>query len=73
MQEFYILTLNPRLREVFQYIEAHEFRYEVHLNRTRFWVPEGRELTEFSLRFADVCPRVDPSLDVITGRPKSNL
>ena len=58
---------------MFQYIEAHQFQYEVHLNRTRFWVPAGRELTEFLLRFADVCPCVDDTLDVTTGLPKSNL
>lgn len=72
MQEFYILTQHPRLGEVFRYIEAHGFSYEVHLNRTRFWVPLGRELTEFLLRYSESCPQVDKDLDVTTGLPKSN-
>jgi hypothetical protein len=58
MIEFYILTLSPRLTEVFAYIEQQGFEHEVHLNRTRFWVPEGPRLTDFLLRYADVCPRV---------------
>ena len=73
MLEFYILTQNPRLGEVFRYIESHGFSYEVHLNRTRFWVPEGAVLTEFLLRYSECCPRVDASLDLSTGLPKSNL
>ncbi len=72
MIEFYILTLNPRLPEVFHYIEQRQFHYEVHLNRTRFWVPDGLELTEFLLRFSESCPRVDSLLDLTTGLPKSN-
>ena len=67
MQEFYILTLNPRISEVFHYIETHGFDYELHLNRTRFWIPEGPALTLFLLRFADCCPSVDPSVDLATG------
>jgi hypothetical protein len=70
MRQYYILTLDPRCAEVFDFIRDHELRVDVHLNRTRFWVPEDSStLTEFLLRFSDCCPYVDESLDLITGRP----
>ena len=70
MRQFYILTLDPRLGEVFRYIEEHGFSYEVHLNRTRFWIPEGTILTEFLLRFSESCPAVDETMDLNSGLPK---
>jgi hypothetical protein len=72
MRQYYILTLDPRASEVFCFIRDHALALEVHLNRTRFWVPEGSVLTEFLLRFADCCPYVDESVDLITGLPRSN-
>jgi len=42
---------------------------EVHLNRSRFWVPNSSLLTEFLLRFADCCVEVDATLDLATGLP----
>jgi hypothetical protein len=59
MRQYYVLTLNPRIGEVFRWIESSGCQYEVHLNRTRFWVPEGPVLTEFLLRFSDCCPLVE--------------
>lgn len=72
MRQYYILTLDPRASEVFNFIRDHNLTIEVHLNRTRFWMPEGSVLTEFLLRFADCCPYVDESVDLITGLPRSN-
>jgi len=69
MRQYYILTLDPRASEVFQFILHHKLKLDVHINRTRFWVPEGSVLTEFILRFSDCCPPVDPDLDLATGRP----
>jgi hypothetical protein len=57
--EHYILTLDPRCPEVFEFIMDNKFTMEVHLNRTRFWVPLGSVYTEFALRFGDCCPRVE--------------
>jgi hypothetical protein len=64
MNQYYILTLDPRAREVFTWLFQHKdlIDLDIHLNRTRFTVPEGSLLTEFLLRFADCCPRVDPSI-----------
>jgi hypothetical protein len=67
-RQYYILTLDPRAGEVFCFIRDHKLAVEVHLNRTRFWVPEGSVLTEFLLRFSLCCPYVDESVDLATGR-----
>ena len=68
MPQYYILNQDPRAQEVFNFIRQHQLRLEVHLNRTRFWIPKDSSvLTEFLLRFADLCPSVDPNLDPITG------
>jgi hypothetical protein len=69
MRQYYVLNMNPRASAVFEFIQYHNLPCEVHLNRTRFWVPEGSILTEFVLRFADSCPHVDASMDLTTGRP----
>ena len=68
MREYMILNASPHVKDVFEYIQLHKFRVEVHLNRTRFWVPDGVELTEFILRFGDVCAPVDPLENRATGR-----
>lgn len=67
MREYYILTLDPNLGSVFNFIERNQLPFELHLNRTRFWVPEGAVLTEFLLRFGQCCNLVDPTLDLVTG------
>lgn len=67
MRHYYILTQSPCLEEVFEFIRTHELKCEVHLARTRFWVPEGSVLTEFLLRYAHCCSIVDPNLDLLTG------
>lgn len=59
MTEYYILTLDPHIRSVIEFITAHDLTYELHLNRTRFFVPEGAITTEFLLRFSHCCARVD--------------
>lgn len=67
MHHFYVLNQDPRAGEVFDFISQHRLRCEVHLNRTRFWVPSGSILTEFALRFTDCCTPVDTTLDLATG------
>ena len=70
MRQYYILTLDPRCAEVFEFIQHHKLQVDVHLNRSRFWIPEDSStLTEFLLRFSDCCPYVDTSADLATGRP----
>ena len=70
MRQYYILTLDPRAGQVFDFIRHHKLTVDVHLNRSRFWIEEDSSvLTEFLLRFSDCCPYVDESLDLTTGRP----
>ena len=69
MRHYYILNRNPRAAELFDFIRDHQLAVEVHLNRTRFWVPEGLVLTEFLLRFGECSHYVDPRLDLATGLP----
>jgi hypothetical protein len=73
MRQYYILTLDPRCAEVFNFLQHHKLAIEVHLNRTRFWIPEqSSQLTEFLLRFGDCCPRVDDTVSLATGSPRSS-
>jgi len=68
MRQYYILTLDPRAGEVFNFIRDHKLTVDVHLNRTRFWIAEDTSvLTEFLLRFSDCCPYVDTCADLATG------
>ena len=68
-RHYYILNQDPRTREVFEFIRDHKLAVEVHLNRTRFWIPEGTVLTEFLLRYGECVFHVDDSADLATGRP----
>ena len=69
MRHYSILTLDPQFTLVMSWIHRRGIRYELHLVRVRFWVPNGAILTEFLLRFAECCSLVDPSLDLSTGLP----
>jgi hypothetical protein len=69
MRQYYALTTAPQLASIFEFIQHHNLQFEVHLNRTRFWVPDGTVLTEFLLRFSTVATLVDESLDLQTGHP----
>jgi len=69
MRHYYILTQNPNFVHVINYIKSHSIASEMHLNRTRFWIPEGPLLTEFIIRFGSSVEHVDPALDLATGLP----
>jgi hypothetical protein len=71
MHQYYVLNRDPRSEAVFDFIEHYKLECQVHLNRTRFWVPaETSVYTEFLLRFSDCCHLVDPTLDPATGLPQ---
>lgn len=61
MLQYYVLNQDPKAQSVWEFIAAHDLPHELHLNRTRFWVPPGHTHTEFVLRFAEICPRVESS------------
>jgi len=59
MTQYYILTHDPQFIDVADWITENDIRYEMHLNRTRFWVPAGLRTTEFLLKFIHCCPTVE--------------
>jgi hypothetical protein len=69
LHQFYVLTRDLHYITVGRWIAHNNIQHELHLNRMRFWIPEGPLLTEFLLRWADSCPQVDQSLDLVTGQP----
>ena len=72
--EYYILTLHPHAKEVLIWVFDNNLKLEVHLNRTRFWVPNDSSLnTYFQLWLKDYCGWVDPKLDLATGLPKADV
>jgi hypothetical protein len=58
-RQYAIYTVDPKFLPCLEWVEQHGLKWEPHLNRTRFWVPEGPLLTEFSLRWADHCEHID--------------
>ena len=52
MKQFAVLSRDPDFEAVINFIRLHDLKYELHLNRTRFWIAEGLVLTEFYLRFS---------------------
>jgi len=67
MLQFALLNQDPQIKELFEFIRQHTLAHELHLNRTRVWVPEGPVLTEFLLRFTH-CRAVSDLEDLATGR-----
>lgn len=70
MRHYYVLNQNPHTPDILDFIISHDLTYELHFNRTRFWIPEGAILTNFLLRFSTQCLLVDDSLDLSTGLAK---
>jgi len=58
-RQYAIYTVDPNFVHCLEWVERHQLEWEPHLNRTRFWVPEGPLLTEFVLRWAEHCEFID--------------
>ena len=72
-REYYVLTMHPDCKQVLTWVMDNELKYEVHLNRTRFWVPLDNSLnTYFQLWLSESCGPVDSTLDLTTGLPILN-
>ena len=63
MLQYCVYTVHKQFDEVLQWITQNNIKFEVHLNRTRFWVPIGAVLTEFLLKYINVCPSVKERID----------
>jgi len=67
LYQFAVYTRSDEFVEVINWLRRNNIRAEVHLNRTRFWIPYSPELLEFLLTWGSVCPRVDDETDHMLG------
>jgi hypothetical protein len=67
MNQYCVYTGDPHFLAVAKYITEKNYKFEAHLNRTRFWVPE-EQLYEFQKQWGAVCPIVPESQDLQTGQ-----
>jgi len=51
MKQYCVYSANENFKDVVLWVQERGLEYEVHLNRTRFWVPKGPMATEFFLRW----------------------
>jgi hypothetical protein len=58
MKQYCVYTRDEKFLEVAKWISKNNIKFEPHLNRTRFWVPYGPIMTEFLLKYIDICPAV---------------
>ena len=49
--EYYLLTDSLLLLECLQFINQYQFTHSIHLNRVRFWIPQGSLRTQMFLQF----------------------
>ena len=49
--EYYLLTDSLLLLECLQFINCYQFTHSIHLNRVRFWIPQGSLQTRMFLQF----------------------
>ena len=68
--QYYVLTQNTRFKDILSWLDTHGCWYEVHLNRTRFRLEQGRLYTEFMLLYSEHIRLVDDTLDLATGLPR---
>jgi hypothetical protein len=69
MKQYCIYTQHPEFGSVLEWIAERNIRAEVHINRTRFWVPTGSVHTEFMLRWYHCCSFVVDNEDYTLGTP----
>jgi hypothetical protein len=65
--QFAIYSTDSEFLDVARYITEKKFKYEPHLNRTRFWIEDGPELLMFLLTWGHVCRRVHDDEDLVLG------
>jgi hypothetical protein len=58
MKQYCVYTRDEKFLEVAKWISKNKIKFEPHLNRTRFWIPDGILMTEFLLKYSEICPAV---------------
>ena len=66
--QYCIMTGHDEFKNVITWICDHNLRSEVHLNRTRFWVPHDFEDEFFTSGMHKYCPIVHDDEDLISGK-----
>lgn len=51
--EYYVLSQSTHFKDILEWLDLHGEWFEVHLNRTRFTLTQGRTYTEFMLKFSN--------------------
>lgn len=67
-RQYCVYTLDENFINVMKWVKENNIEFESHINRTRFWVPEGPKLTWFLVKWAAVCPVVKDNEDYLTGQ-----
>jgi hypothetical protein len=67
MKQFAVYTKDDQFVDVVRYLRSNNIKYEAHLNRTRFWIPE-HELMMFRLTWGHTCTEVHDDEDYLTGQ-----
>lgn len=67
MKQFAIYTRDEQFLNVVKYLKTNNFKYEAHLNRTRFWIPEDESMM-FRLTWGHTCAEVHEDEDYLTGQ-----
>lgn len=67
IRQFCVYTQRPEFLSVVTWLKENQIKYEAHLNRTRFWIPQGPAMTEFLLRWYEICPQVMSDEDYQLG------
>jgi hypothetical protein len=67
MKQFAVYTRDEQFLEVVKYLKLNNIKYEAHLNRTRFWIPND-ELMMFRLTWGNTCTEVHEDEDYLTGQ-----
>ena len=58
--QYFVLTREPKFGEVLNWIKENGLKAEVHLNRTRFWVPSKSVIHfVFMLKYGSICNKVN--------------
>jgi len=69
-----ILTTDPYYAEVVRWVSKHGLKTFLHLNRTRFFIPDSGVLhTEFMLRYYDSCHLIPKNQNLATGLPQNPI
>lgn len=68
MKQYCILTSSEHYVDLVSWAKGKGLRLEIHLNRTRFWVPAGPLHTEYVLRWYHCTSQVQDNEDLATGQ-----